>query len=229
MVVGTIIGASIFVQPSEITAPSRRSPASARLAGGRRAHAVRRAASAPSSRRRFRGPAASTCSCARCSRPPPASSGAGRCSGACTPASSPRSRWCSRATPATFVADGRYRHPRLTAVGAHRRAVRGQLRRRPAGQRACRRRSRSRRCCRGAIVGARLVLLGAGASPHAPRPPPATCGSAGFLLAIVAGLFAFGGWHMVTYTAEETRNPDAHDSARADDRHASSSTPATSG
>jgi len=26
-------------------------------------------------------------------------------------------------------------------------------------------------------------------------------------LAIGAGLFAFGGWHMVTYTAEETRNP----------------------
>lgn len=28
-----------------------------------------------------------------------------------------------------------------------------------------------------------------------------------FLLAIVAGLFAFGGWHMVTYQAEETVNP----------------------
>jgi APA family basic amino acid/polyamine antiporter len=28
-----------------------------------------------------------------------------------------------------------------------------------------------------------------------------------FALAIAAGLFAFGGWHMVTYTAEETRNP----------------------
>jgi basic amino acid/polyamine antiporter, APA family len=29
-----------------------------------------------------------------------------------------------------------------------------------------------------------------------------------FALAIVAGLFAFGGWHMVTYAAEETRNPE---------------------
>ncbi len=29
-----------------------------------------------------------------------------------------------------------------------------------------------------------------------------------FALAIGAGLFAFGGWHMVTYTAEETRNPE---------------------
>jgi basic amino acid/polyamine antiporter, APA family len=29
-----------------------------------------------------------------------------------------------------------------------------------------------------------------------------------FLLAVVAGLFAFGGWHMVTYAAEETRDPE---------------------
>ena len=28
-----------------------------------------------------------------------------------------------------------------------------------------------------------------------------------FLLALVAGLFAFGGWHMVTYSAEETAEP----------------------
>jgi APA family basic amino acid/polyamine antiporter len=30
----------------------------------------------------------------------------------------------------------------------------------------------------------------------------------GFLLALVAGLFAFGGWHMVTYSAEETVRPE---------------------
>jgi APA family basic amino acid/polyamine antiporter len=30
----------------------------------------------------------------------------------------------------------------------------------------------------------------------------------GFLLAVGAGLFAFGGWHMVTYTAEETVAPE---------------------
>jgi APA family basic amino acid/polyamine antiporter len=30
---------------------------------------------------------------------------------------------------------------------------------------------------------------------------------ANFLLAVSAGLFAFGGWHMVTYTAEETIDP----------------------
>ena len=29
-----------------------------------------------------------------------------------------------------------------------------------------------------------------------------------FLLAVGAGLFAFGGWHMVTYAAEETRDPE---------------------
>jgi APA family basic amino acid/polyamine antiporter len=29
----------------------------------------------------------------------------------------------------------------------------------------------------------------------------------GFLQALVAGLFAFGGWHMVTYNSEETVNP----------------------
>jgi APA family basic amino acid/polyamine antiporter len=29
-----------------------------------------------------------------------------------------------------------------------------------------------------------------------------------FLLAVVAGLFAFGGWHVVTYTAEETVDPE---------------------
>jgi APA family basic amino acid/polyamine antiporter len=32
--------------------------------------------------------------------------------------------------------------------------------------------------------------------------------SRGFLRALVAGLFAFGGWHMVTYAADETREPE---------------------
>jgi len=30
----------------------------------------------------------------------------------------------------------------------------------------------------------------------------------GFAAAVAAGLFAFGGWHMVAYTAEETRDPE---------------------
>jgi APA family basic amino acid/polyamine antiporter len=30
----------------------------------------------------------------------------------------------------------------------------------------------------------------------------------GFMLAMIAGLFTYGGWHMVTYAAEETREPE---------------------
>jgi APA family basic amino acid/polyamine antiporter len=37
---------------------------------------------------------------------------------------------------------------------------------------------------------------------------PADVSAHGFLLALTAGLFAFGGWHMVTYVAEETRDPE---------------------
>lgn len=44
-------------------------------------------------------------------------------------------------------------------------------------------------------------------APPAPAEalPPVTF--ANFLLAVGAGLFAYGGWHMVTYTAEETVDP----------------------
>ena len=66
-------------------------------------------------------------------------------------------------------------------------------------------------------VAAILLLLGmaailaspAGHSPVAgggyPPGPPATFRE--FSLAVSAALFAFGGWHMVTYTAGETRDP----------------------
>lgn len=37
--------------------------------------------------------------------------------------------------------------------------------------------------------------------------PVAPINAGNFLLAVGAGLFAFGGWHMVTYTAEETVDP----------------------
>ncbi len=37
--------------------------------------------------------------------------------------------------------------------------------------------------------------------------PAAAAGISEFLLALVAGLFAFGGWHMVTYNSEETVAP----------------------
>jgi APA family basic amino acid/polyamine antiporter len=47
------------------------------------------------------------------------------------------------------------------------------------------------------------------AAPIASSTAAAAAGGAGdFLLAVGAGLFAFGGWHMVTYTAEETRDPE---------------------
>ena len=57
-----------------------------------------------------------------------------------------------------------------------------------------------------AIVALLGVLFGLG-TRHAPSAAGPIAGR-GFLHALVAGLFAFGGWHMVTYAAEETRDPD---------------------
>jgi APA family basic amino acid/polyamine antiporter len=67
----------------------------------------------------------------------------------------------------------------------------------------------------GAKVAAIVVLVAIGLLvPAHSNLAPAVSGmsiSAGttrpFLLAMVAGLFAYGGWHMVTYTAGETRMP----------------------
>ena len=53
-----------------------------------------------------------------------------------------------------------------------------------------------------------LVVLFGSPSSHVPAlgaGAPVAVG--GFFDALVAGLFAFGGWHMVTYAAEETRDP----------------------
>jgi len=52
------------------------------------------------------------------------------------------------------------------------------------------------------------LVFGSGSTEHFSR-GSATGGSSfsDFLLAVVAGLFAFGGWHMVTYSSEETVNP----------------------
>lgn len=54
-----------------------------------------------------------------------------------------------------------------------------------------------------------IILLGWALSGDVtvPPAPPAEIASGNFLLAVAAGLFAFGGWHMVTYTAEETIDP----------------------
>jgi APA family basic amino acid/polyamine antiporter len=62
-----------------------------------------------------------------------------------------------------------------------------------------------------------IVAAGFALGPHAARgaaaaAPAAASGSAapvrGFVLALGAGLFAFGGWHMVTYAAGETTAPE---------------------
>ena len=57
-----------------------------------------------------------------------------------------------------------------------------------------------------AIAGLLILLLATGT----PRLPTVTSDieAGAFLRALVAGLFAFGGWHMVTYAAEETRDPE---------------------
>jgi APA family basic amino acid/polyamine antiporter len=59
-----------------------------------------------------------------------------------------------------------------------------------------------------ALIAAGVVLTpDMPASPAGDAAAPAVALSS-VLLAIVAGLFAFGGWHMVTYTAGETVNPE---------------------
>ncbi len=58
-----------------------------------------------------------------------------------------------------------------------------------------------------AAIGALLVLLFGLGSLHAPA-APTELHARSFLRALVAGLFAFGGWHMVTYAAEETRDAE---------------------
>src|SRR5947207_7807401 len=58
-----------------------------------------------------------------------------------------------------------------------------------------------------AAIGVLLILLFATGTPQMPA-SLGTIQPRGFLRALVAGLFAFGGWHMVTYAAEETRDPE---------------------
>ncbi len=58
------------------------------------------------------------------------------------------------------------------------------------------------------LILAMVVLFG---SPAAKAAPTAGTGHVPFhyfVLAVGAGLFTFGGWHMVTYAAGETRNPE---------------------
>jgi APA family basic amino acid/polyamine antiporter len=65
------------------------------------------------------------------------------------------------------------------------------------------------------IVVAGLVL-GSGVSEHFAASAggaeagaaPSAGGARGFVLALIAGLFAYGGWHMVTYAGDETLEPE---------------------
>jgi len=59
----------------------------------------------------------------------------------------------------------------------------------------------------GAIAVLLCLLFGLG-QLHAPASAASAVQPTGFLRALVAGLFAFGGWHMVTYAAEETHDPE---------------------
>ena len=54
---------------------------------------------------------------------------------------------------------------------------------------------------------AMVVAFGARAAPSAPAAIAQPVSFREFVLGISAGLFAFGGWHMVAYAAGETRNP----------------------
>jgi len=56
-------------------------------------------------------------------------------------------------------------------------------------------------------IGVLLVLLFGLGDLRAPV-AAAAIHAGGFFRALAAGLFAFGGWHMVTYAAEETRDPE---------------------
>ena len=58
----------------------------------------------------------------------------------------------------------------------------------------------------GAVAGLLILLLARGTTRVPEVTAPVHLGS--FLRALVAGLFAFGGWHMVTYASEETRDPE---------------------
>jgi basic amino acid/polyamine antiporter, APA family len=59
-----------------------------------------------------------------------------------------------------------------------------------------------------AIIAAGALLDPAPGTTERAMLVPGSFGTGDFLLAVGAGLFAFGGWHMVTYTAEETKDPE---------------------
>ena len=58
-----------------------------------------------------------------------------------------------------------------------------------------------------AAVAALVLVLFAGARAGTPQAGSSAVTVPGFALAVGAGVFAFGGWHMVTYAAQETVDP----------------------
>ena len=58
-----------------------------------------------------------------------------------------------------------------------------------------------------AIIAAGAIWSGGVDVAAAAAGPTGETSAEGFVLAIAAGLFAYGGWHMVTYAAGETRDP----------------------
>jgi basic amino acid/polyamine antiporter, APA family len=57
------------------------------------------------------------------------------------------------------------------------------------------------------VAGGLLFAASASVEPAHTEAPAVPASLSNFLLAMVAGLFAYGGWHMVTYTAGETVMP----------------------
>ena len=62
--------------------------------------------------------------------------------------------------------------------------------------------------CAVALLCALIFTLGKGAHHDVVASADQPVHFASFGLAVAAGLFAFGGWHMVSYSAGETRNPE---------------------
>jgi basic amino acid/polyamine antiporter, APA family len=206
MVVGTIIGASIFVQPSVVThdVPS--------IAG---AYAVWALAGAL--------PLLGALVCAELASAYPESGGVYVfLREAWSPALGFLWGWAmfwsmhSGIVAAIAVVFGRYAayFLPLGPVGTRAVAIAGILALSAVNYRGIRQGSTVQTVLTLAKVGA-VVAIVAVAFALGPRAAPAVSGPAsapspgagGFLLALAAGLFAFGGWHMVTYTAGETVEP----------------------
>src|ERR1022692_4332133 len=183
--------------------------------------------SVPNSPPPSRAPAASTFFSRKPFPPPAASSGAGPCSGAPTrPSSTPQAAMLAMfwsAHSAIIAASGvvlaryvAYFVP-LDEVGIRAVAVAAVLTLSFVNYLGVRQGSMLQTTVTITKVIAILVLLGMAAflgSGHPPghahsavAPPPSPAPVREFVLAVSAALFAFGGWHMVTYTAGETRDP----------------------